>query len=70
MGVSLTATVTRKSNLTLDRRELDICRLTAERISTVLANSINMQVDQASMNAMSRSFDEDVVAEHIKGTIN
>lgn len=65
-GVSLTATVTRKSNLTLDRRELDICKLTAQRISTVLANSNIMEIDQASMSAMSRSFDEDVVAEHIK----
>src|SRR5471030_807206 len=63
---SLTATVSRMSKFPLERRELDICRLIAERISTVCASSSLVEIDQASVNALSRAFDEDVVADHIK----
>jgi hypothetical protein len=71
-GRSITTTVSRRAAVrkggardTIDAREYDICRLIAKRIAEVLQQQF-IDSNSASIQAISDSFDEYVVAAHIQ----
>ena len=74
---ALTTTVTRRrvtvasgaARRTLDRKEFDICKRIATRISEVL-RGLPSEISGATVRAVRDAFDEDVIAQHIETYYN